>query len=185
MKKQTCFGAVLKGHICLHVPSSFLLTHCQLYPNICSSPGNGAWPHFSRMHCNPWFWLVGARLNTPREAPFAQTLSVSVVQDRCCPQPSHGVRPCTSLTRARLLKGGERMSHVPRYLQGWGSRRSGVFRNLVWWTSGEKDLEVKLLRLIRPLGSGGCWGEEGWGTFGYFLSHLQPLQCNNINDQTI
>ena len=71
---QTCFGAVLKGHICLHVPSSFLLTQCQLYPKICSSPGNGAWPHFSRMHCNPWIWLVGAKLNTPGEAPFAQTL---------------------------------------------------------------------------------------------------------------
>lgn len=43
------------------------------------------------------------------------------------------------------------MSHVPHYLQGWGSRRSGVLRNLIWWTSGEKDLEVKLLRLIRLL----------------------------------
>jgi len=26
-----------------------------------------------------------------------------------------------------------------------------VLRNLIWWTSGEKDLEVKLLRLIRLL----------------------------------
>lgn len=26
------------------------------------------------MHRNPWFWLVEAKLNTPVEPPFAQTL---------------------------------------------------------------------------------------------------------------
>lgn len=107
---------------------------------------------------------------------------MSVVQDRRCPQPLHGVRPCTSLTKAWLLKGGKRMSRVPHDLQGWGSRRSGVLRNLVWWTSGEKDLEVKLLRLIRLLGSGGYWEEEGWGPLDTFCPISNP--CNVTTSMT-
>lgn len=61
--------------------------------------------------------------------------------------------------------------------QGW----AGVVRPSVWCTAGEKGLEMKLLRLIRPLGSGGPgWG--GPGSFRCALSSLRPLKCKSSNN---